>query len=75
VAAAEVVDLDLFEHFGAAEQAGSLLYDLDGILDVGEDVLAGLDPAVAALAQQLPGQLVQVLEEKNRCVKTKENVA
>jgi hypothetical protein len=41
-------------------------------LDVGEDVLAGLDPAVAALAQQLPGQLVQVLEEKKTDVKTKD---
>ena len=41
---------------------GHLVDDLDGVLDPGEDVDAGLHPGVGPLAQHLPGQGVQLLE-------------
>ena len=59
---AEVVELDFLEDLWPRKVPRLFGDDLDGVVLLGEVVPASLDPAVAALAQDLAGQAVGVGE-------------
>ena len=61
------VTLAVVKHFDLLEDprpavAGHLFDDLDGVLNVRVDVLAGPDGGVSALAQDLAGEVVELVE-------------
>merc|ERR1711953_910571 len=62
LATAEMVDLNFFENFRSTEVTGYFLNDLDGVLNAGEHIDAGLHLAIASFSQTLSGELVEIVE-------------